>query len=70
MECDTFQIAARTAASACANAGWDKLSVAEQCAAIYHELRKLDIASLRAVTNERPTKRKTDAQRRVHRYAP
>ena len=58
MERDTFQVAARTAASACANVGRDKLGVAEQCAAIYQELRKLDIASLRAANNEWPTKRK------------
>jgi hypothetical protein len=58
MECDAFQIAARAAASANANVGWDKLSLAEQCAAIYQELRKLDIASLRAVNNEWPRREK------------
>lgn len=50
---ETFQLAAIRAAASYANFGWDKLTPREQCSAIYHELRILDMDSLRQATSKR-----------------
>jgi hypothetical protein len=50
---ETFQLAAIRAVASCANVGWDRLTAREQCSAIYHELRNLDMESLRQATSER-----------------
>jgi hypothetical protein len=46
MTANTFQVAAARAASSYADGVWEALGVAEQCAAIYAELRELDRQSL------------------------
>jgi hypothetical protein len=39
---DIFQIAARRAVSSCSDETWRLMPVAQQCAVIYRELRRLD----------------------------
>jgi hypothetical protein len=48
MPSETFQIAARRAASSYAVDVWLSLSMSERAAAIYQELRKLDAESVSA----------------------
>jgi hypothetical protein len=43
---DTFLTAVARAASSYSAGTWEKLTISEQCSAIYRELRKLDSESL------------------------
>jgi hypothetical protein len=46
MEPDRFQLAAAFAAKSYPDGVWERLRIAQQCAAIYAELRRLDALEL------------------------
>ena len=54
METDRFQLAAAIAAKSYPDGVWERLSIAQQCAAIYAELRRLDALSYpREITKQK-----------------